>query len=63
MTEYGEQVGLRLPVRNKAVSRLADSDFEYIDVRVDELVDDLGPTLDSAPLMVVGNDDGCQPAG
>ena len=63
VTEYGERAGLRLPVRGKAVWRLADGDFEYIDVRVDELVYERGPNLDGAPLMEVGDDDSCQPAG
>jgi hypothetical protein len=49
VTEYGELAGLRLPVRGKAVWRLADGDFEYIDVRVDELAYDRGPTLGGVP--------------
>jgi Family of unknown function (DUF6544) len=49
VTEYGELAGLRLPVRGKAVWRLADGDLEYIDVRVDELVYDPGPTFGGTP--------------
>lgn len=32
ITAYGEFEGLKLPVRGKAVWRLADGDQEYIDV-------------------------------
>jgi hypothetical protein len=35
--EYGEVEGLRLPVRVKAVWRLADGDLDYIDVRITQL--------------------------
>ena len=35
--EYGELAGLRLPVRGRAVWKLADGDLEYIDVTVTEL--------------------------
>ena len=37
ITGYGEFEGLRLPVRGKAVWKLPDGDFEYIDVTVTEL--------------------------
>jgi hypothetical protein len=37
ITEYGEFAGLRLPVRCKAVWKLADGDLDYIDVRITEL--------------------------
>ena len=37
MDEYGELAGLRLPVRGRAVWKLADGDLEYIDVTVTEL--------------------------
>ena len=35
--EYGELAGLRLPVRGRAVWKLADGDLEYIDVTVTAL--------------------------
>jgi hypothetical protein len=37
VTAYGEFEGLKLPVRGKAVWKLADSDHEYIDVTVTAL--------------------------
>ena len=40
--EYGEFAGLRLPVRGRAVWKLADGDVEYIDVTVTELQYDVG---------------------
>ncbi|MDA8203693.1 MAG: hypothetical protein M0Z49_13210 [Chloroflexi bacterium] len=40
--EYGELAGLRLPVRGRAVWKLADGDLEYIDVTVAELQYDVG---------------------
>ena len=49
--EYGEVEGLRLPVRVKAVWRLADGDLDYIDVRITQLQyeavpDGAGPPAD-----------------
>jgi hypothetical protein len=51
VTEYGEVEGLRLPVRVKAVWRLADGDLDYIDVRITQLQyeavpDGAGPSAD-----------------
>ncbi len=40
--EYGEFAGLRLPVRGRAVWKLADGDVEYIEVTVTELQYDIG---------------------
>lgn len=40
--EYGELGGLRLPVRGRAVWKLADDDVEYIDVTVTELQYNVG---------------------
>lgn len=37
VVEYGELAGLRLPVRGKAIWKLAESDFEYIDVTITKL--------------------------
>ncbi|GGL16594.1 DUF6544 family protein [Streptomyces flaveus] len=37
VTEYGEFEGLKLPIRGKAVWKLADGDLEYIDVTITEL--------------------------
>ena len=37
ITAYGEFEGLKLPVRCKAVWKLADGDQEYIDVNIVEL--------------------------
>lgn len=37
VTAYGEMEGLRLPVRSKAVWKLAKGDQEYIDVTITEL--------------------------
>ncbi len=42
MDEYGELGGLRLPVRGRAVWKLADGDVEYIDVTVTELQYNVG---------------------
>jgi hypothetical protein len=49
--EYGEVEGLRLPLRVKAVWRLADGDLDYIDVRMTQLQyeavpDGAGPSAD-----------------
>jgi hypothetical protein len=49
--EYGEVEGLRLPVRVKAVWRLADGDLDYIDVMITQLqyeavLDRAGPLAD-----------------
>lgn len=49
--EYGEVEGLRLPVRVKAVWKLADGDLDYIDVRITQLqyaaeADGAGPPAD-----------------
>ena len=49
--EYGEVEGLRLPVRVKAVWKLADGDLDYIDVRITQLQyeavpDGAGPPAD-----------------
>jgi hypothetical protein len=41
--EYGELAGLRLPVRGRAVWKLADGDLEYIDVTVTDLQYNVGP--------------------
>jgi hypothetical protein len=51
ITEYGEVEGLRLPVRVKAVWKLADGDLDYIDVRITQLQyeavpDGAGPPAD-----------------
>ena len=43
VNEYGEVAGRRLPVRGRAVWKLADGDLEYIDVTVTELRYDAGP--------------------
>ncbi len=40
--EYGELAGLRLPVRGRAVWKLAGGDVEYIDVTITELQYDVG---------------------
>ena len=37
MDEYGELAGLRLPVRGRAVWKLADGDLDYIDVTIRDL--------------------------
>ena len=37
MLEYGELAGLRLPIRGKAVWKLPEGDFDYIDVTIAEL--------------------------
>lgn len=37
ITGYGEFQGLRLPVRGKAIWKLADGDLEYIDVTITDL--------------------------
>ncbi len=37
ITGYGEVERLRLPIRGKAVWKLAEGDFEYIDVAITEL--------------------------
>ncbi len=52
VTAYGEFEGLRLPVRGKAVWKLADGDLDYIDVTITQLqydrgLDDLLPDLAS----------------
>jgi hypothetical protein len=40
--EYGERAGLRLPVRGRAVWKLADGDVEYIDVSATEVQYNVG---------------------
>ncbi|MFC4464168.1 DUF6544 family protein [Streptomyces xiangluensis] len=43
VTEYGEFEGLKLPIRGKAVWKLADGDLEYIDISITELQYDVQP--------------------
>jgi hypothetical protein len=42
ITGYGEFEGLRLPARGKAIYKLPDGDFDYIDVTVTDLHYDTG---------------------
>jgi hypothetical protein len=42
VTAYGEFESLRLPARGKAVWKLPDADFDYIDVSITELNYDVG---------------------
>lgn len=41
LTEYGEQAGLRLPVRGQGVWHNPDGDFMYIDIQATEIVYDV----------------------
>ncbi len=60
ITGYGEFEGLRLPIGGKAVFKLAEGDFEYIDVAITELEYDVPfavrvrPPASCAPAPRVG---------
>jgi hypothetical protein len=50
MIEYGELAGLRLPVRGKAVWKLPEGDFDYIDVTITDLEYNVAPTSARPPV-------------